>query len=367
MRAGWVLKFTLAPCLYPNTIRLYTDYPAPGTLYQRGQMREVEWKYSTRLATWDPDRYVEIELEYAGPYRFYYTNEEAEEAGPQQEGQGNKEAGQQQEGSGYFLVEPDLGYSPEGICCQTYVTKLMGPFEEWQARLRVGREAGYNMFHFTPIQQLGSSRSAYSISNHLRMDTTYLPSGHAHSEVAVSYTDATGATGQLKVDSAYLRLRDLLKTTLGREWGVLSMVDVVWNHTAFDTPWLHQHPEAGYNLVNSPHLRPAYALDVALAEFSRGIAEGEWLRPEVENEGDVHNVCSCLLETVLPGARLWEYSSVDVEAIVEEFRTAVYRLNGGSHPRPRGKRLQIVQDPQWRRLGSTVDMELALELFNIDW
>ncbi len=58
---------------------------------------------------------------------------------------------------------------------------------------------------------------------------------------------------------------------------------------------------------------------------------------------------------------------MDVEALVEEFRSNVYRLNGQSHPRPEGKRLQIVQDKQYRRLKSTVDQDLALELFNIDW
>lgn len=340
----------MAPCLYPDNVHLYTDYPAPGTLYERGKMRELEWKFCTRQPTWDPDRCVEIELEYAGPYRFYYT----------------KEGGEGQEGSGYFLVEPDLGYSQEGICCQTYITKLMGPFEEWKTRLAVGRESGYNMFHFTPVQQLGSSRSAYSISNHLCMDSIYFHSGHASSETSVSYTDATGTACQLQVDSTFVKLRDLVKE-LNREWGVLSVVDVVWNHTAFDTPWLMQHPEVGYNLVNSPHLRPAYALDMVLAEFSRDVAEGKWLRPEVENEGDIHNICACLLQTVLPEARLWEYSSVDVEAVVDEFRAAVYRLNGGSHPRPDGKKLQIVQDTLYRRLCSNVDMDLALELFNVDW
>lgn len=347
-----MLKFTLAPCLYPSDVHLHTDYPAPGTLYERGKMRELQWSFSTRQPTWDPDRYVEIELDYAGPYRFTYTR--------------NGE----QEGSGYFLVEPDLGYSPEGICCQTYITKLMGPFREWKSRLMVGKEAGYNMFHFTPIQQLGSSRSAYSISNHLRMDSTYFQSGHISSEVAVSYTDAAGTSQKLMVDSSFVQMRELVKT-LNREWGILSMVDVVWNHTAFDTPWLMQHPEVGYNLVNSPHLRPAYALDVALATFSRDIADEKWthlgIHPEVENEGQIHNICCRLLDTVLPQAGLWEYSSVDVEQLVEEFRTAVYRLNGGSHARPEGNRLHIVQDKQYRRLCSTFDLDLALELFNIDW
>lgn len=317
-------------------------------------MRELDWVFSTRLPTWDPDRHVEIKLEFAGPYRFRYTRDRKE--------------GEEQEGSGYFLVEPNLGYSPEGICCQTYITKLLGPFTEWERRLRIAKEGGYNMIHFTPIQQLGSSRSAYSISNHLRMDSTYFKSGHTSSEVTVSYKDATGTSCKLSVDKTYVQMRELVKG-LNRDWrGVLSLVDVVWNHTAFDTPWLLQHPEVGYNLINSPHLRPAYALDATLATFSREIADGKSVvNPEIRSEGDIHHVCSQLLDRVLPQARLWEYSSVDVEAIVEEFRTAVYRLNGGSHPRPGGKRLQIIQDKLYRRLGSTVDPDLCLELFNIDW
>ncbi len=362
VHTGWVLKFTVAPCLYPSAIHLYTDYPAPGELYERGKMRELGWTFSTRQPTWDPDRYVEIKLEYAGPYRFYYTRE-----GKEGSEEDVKKKGEGQEGSGYFLVEPNLGYSPEGICCQTYITKLLGPFKEWENRLTVGKNGCYNMIHFTPIQQLGSSRSAYSISNHLRMDSTYFQSGPTSSEVTVSYKDRTGASCKLSVDKSYVKMRELVKS-LNRDWGVLSMVDVVWNHTAFDTPWLLQHPEVGYNLVNSPHLRPAYALDATLAAFSWEIAEGKMgIHPEIKNEGDIHHVCSQLLDQVLPQARLWEYSSVDVEATVEEFRTAVYRLNGGSHPRPEGKRLEIIQDKLYRRLGSTVNLDLCLELFNIDW
>lgn len=356
MPSGLTLRFTLAPCLYATNIHLYTDYPAPGTLYERGKKRELTWTSSTSQPTWDPDRYVDIELEYAGPYRFTYTREE--------------EGSEKPEGSGFFLVEPDLGYSPEGICCQTYITKLLGPFQEWKDRIAVGKLSGYNMVHFTPIQQLGSSRSAYSISNHLRMDSTYFDSSHTPSDTTVSFTDCTGTVRQLKVDSSYAKMRELVKN-LRRESGILSVVDIVWNHTAFDTPWLMQHPEVGYNMVNSPHLRPAYALDVTLNLFSREIAEGKWIqrgiRPEVENEGDIHNITTRLLDTVLPQARLWEYSCVDIEAVVEEFRTAVYRLNGGSHPRPEGKRLSIIQDKCYQRLRSTVDMDLTLELFNIDW
>lgn len=56
-----------------------------------------------------------------------------------------------------------------------------------------------------------------------------------------------------------------------------------------------------------------------------------------------------------------------VVSYLQEFREAVYRLNGGSHPRPEGKVLQVTQDRKYRRLGSWVDTNLTLELFNVDW
>ncbi len=38
--------------------------------------------------------------------------------------------------------------------------------------------------------------------------------------------------------------------------GILSMSDVVWNHTAHNSEWLNQHPDAAYSPANSPHLQP---------------------------------------------------------------------------------------------------------------
>lgn len=355
LRAGWVLRFTLAPRLYAQNVHVYTDFPATGQLYKRGVMRSLPWTYRTKLPTWDPDRYVEIELETAGAFRFQYKTENSPAL---------------EEGSGFFVVDPDLGYSPDGISCQTHLSKLLGPLSQWKERLSVANECGYNMIHFTPIQQLGSSRSAYSISNQLKVDSSYLPTNYSHREVTVNFTNCEGQCKELKVDSAFLEVDNLLKS-MRKEWEMLSIVDVVWNHTSFDTPWLIQHPEAGYNLVNSPHLRPAYCLDATINTFSREIARGKWegvgIHAKISSEADIHNICSRLMDTILPRARLSEYFCVDVEAVVSEFRATVYRLNGGNHPKPEGKRLKIVQDREYRRLGSGADKNLTLELFNIDW
>jgi len=91
-------------------------------------------------------------------------------------------------GAGYIVVEPDLGYSLDGICCITHITKLLGPLTEWKKRLKVSHESAYNMIHFTPIQQLGGSASAYSISDQLHVDNRYLPAGYKPKNIKVTYT-----------------------------------------------------------------------------------------------------------------------------------------------------------------------------------
>ena len=352
---GYILRFTLAPCLYPKHVKLKTDYPAPGTLYKRNILRTLEWKYSTKQPHWDPDRYAELVLDLAGPFRFIYSTGNTSDL----------EDGVQ--GSGFFVVEPKLSYSPDGIACQTYISKLLGPLSEWEQRLQTAIECGYNMIHLTPIQQLGSSRSAYSISNQLRIDSSYFPPNITEEEV--TFVNAEGEIKKLRVDSSFVDLRKVIKE-MHQKSGVLMIVDMVWNHTSFDTPWLMKHPEAGYNLLNSPHLRPAYVLDVTLMQFSQEIADGKWMAmgipAEIIHEGDIHNIIFHLIDTVLPKVRLWEYFCVDIEAIVGEFQSKIYHMKGGQHLKRNGN-LKVLQDKCYRRLRSRVDLDHALELFNVDW
>ena len=53
------------------------------------------------------------------------------------------------------------------------------------------------------------------------------------------------------------------------EYNVLSIVDIVLNHTSTSSPWLKDHPQATYNMVNSVHLRPAFILDFILKQVGR--------------------------------------------------------------------------------------------------
>lgn len=61
-------------------------------------------------------------------------------------------------GSGYFIVNPILAFSNNdilplnSIAVQTVLAKSLGKFENWKNVLKVSKESGYNMVHFTPIQ-----------------------------------------------------------------------------------------------------------------------------------------------------------------------------------------------------------------------
>jgi glycogen debranching enzyme len=125
------------------------------------------------------------------------------------------------------------------------------------------------MVHFTPIQALGKSNSAYSIKDQLKLNPVY----NRHDQ---KYT--------------FDHVEGLIKK-MNHEWQVLSMTDLVYNHTANNSEWLQEHPECGYNMYNSPHLKPAYLLDRIFHHFSLQVADGKWqhqgVTPEIEDEAVV--------------------------------------------------------------------------------
>ena len=55
-----------------------------------------------------------------------------------------------------------------------------------------------------------------------------------------------------------------------------SICDIVLNHTANESEWLGDHPEATYNCESCPYMRPSYLLDACLFQFSSDVSKGSY-------------------------------------------------------------------------------------------
>ncbi|KAF8361461.1 agl-1, partial [Pristionchus pacificus] len=251
-------------------------------------------------------------------------------------------------GCGYFLVDPSLSIngSPlplDSVVGQTHLAKLLGPLSEWKDRLRVSKESGYNMIHLTPIHSLGISNSSYSIKSHHELNETL-----NEKDRSVSFDEVTSLVNEME-----------------KEWEMLTVQDVVWNHAAKNAPWLQEHPESAYNCENSPHLRPAYIVDRALHHFGREIGEGKWsdrgIPVCVDREEHIGSIAHSLRHSILPSLRLAEFFQCDVERSVHEFERIA---KGGPSSDSLDEVLPLVQDEQYRRRGCTVDMQRTARIFN---
>ncbi len=114
----------------------------------------------------------------------------------------------------------------DGLSILTLVSKWMGPISAWRDYFEETSARGYNMIHWTPLQERGESDSPYSIRNQLVYEPSMLPGKNVGS------------------DGGQTQLEEVLKIAR-EEYGLLSLTDVVLNHTANDSPWLVDHPEAG--------------------------------------------------------------------------------------------------------------------------
>lgn len=127
----------------------------------------------------------------------------------------------------------------DGLSVLTLVSKWMGPTSGWREYFAESSARGYNMIHWTPLQERGESDSPYSIRNQL----VYEPS---------MFSDPKDVGS----DGGKAKLEEILKVAR-QEYGLLSLTDVVLNHTANDSPWLLEHPEAGASVCvmhNAHHL-----------------------------------------------------------------------------------------------------------------
>jgi glycogen debranching enzyme len=167
------------------------------------------------------------------------------------------------------------------------IAKFMGKYPaDWKRHLTGISERGYNMIHFTPLQQRGSSNSPYSIYDQVAWDPECFPNGE--DDIAK------------------------LVASMEKEHGLLGLTDVVWNHTADNSKWLQEHPEVGYNVSTAPWLRSALELDTKLLEFGRDL-KTLGLPTTLESEDGLLKVMDGIKEHVIGKLKLWQYYVIDVE------------------------------------------------------
>lgn len=195
----------------------------------------------------------------------------------------------------YFVVPPalylgDRHVQLNSIALQSVISKWMG--KDWNKVFDKIAKKGYNMIHFTPLQRRGDSNSPYSIYDQLEFDPEFFK-------------------GPDDVKSMVSMLHEKYK--------ILTLTDVVFNHTANNSPWLREHPESGYNHETAPHLIPAMELDAELLKFS-GQMKQLGYPTVISNTADLFKVMDGIKIHVLGFLKLWEFYVIDVTSILSDVK-----------------------------------------------
>lgn len=105
-----------------------------------------------------------------------------------------------------------------------------------------------------------------------------------------------------------------------RSEGLLSIVDIVLNHTANDSKWIVDYPEASYNTDDCPHLWSAWVLDKAIQDFSLDFANKRIPEcpsaPYVANETDLGKVMHAIRKRVIDRLNVYQYFDCNVNHVI---------------------------------------------------
>ncbi|GKT72877.1 hypothetical protein ColTof4_05300 [Colletotrichum tofieldiae] len=266
---------------------LWVNIPEQGAEFHRDHFREFKLKP-------DFNRTIEISIPIfqAGAYAFYTTYAELPDLAEELDSSPQTTATNKKTPLYYIDVAPRLSLDGRplplpALSIFSVISKFMGKYPgDWEKHLRGISDRGYNMIHFTPLQVRGASNSPYSLFDQLGWDPDCFPAGEK---------DVQG-----------------LVESLEKQYSMLSLTDIVLNHTAHNSAWLQDHPEAGYNLVTAPWLESAWLLDTKLLELSDNL-EKLGLPTEVKSDEDLIKIMDAIKKQVISEIRLWEYYAIDVE------------------------------------------------------
>jgi glycogen debranching enzyme len=166
--------------------------------------------------------------------------------------------------------------------------RCIGPVSEWSKFFKKQMNLGYNAFHLAPIQQTGFSNSYYAIKNQLELD------------------DRLFSGKQKEKEKQMLGVLEPL-----RKEGVAFIIDIVLNHTSFDSEWIQSSPEAVFTVENTPMLYSAYLVDEAIYEWGQEIKE--MMGSDVELTEDILQQIETNLKERINNLELHEYFQLSHE------------------------------------------------------
>lgn len=163
--SGFELQFHLGPTLQGKHVHVHTNYPAEGERFECHKFRVLDWINPT-VREDDSDKFCTLDLKISGSYQYFF-------------GHGSVRClkfyikrfssvlhlyfvktvqhiilfllfrDKEKSGGGYIVVDPVLRVGEDNhilpldcISIQTYLSKCLGPLDEWLDRLRVAKEAG---------------------------------------------------------------------------------------------------------------------------------------------------------------------------------------------------------------------------------
>ncbi|KAA1468826.1 glycoside hydrolase family 13 protein [Dentipellis sp. KUC8613] len=284
-----------------------TNFPLDGGVYDRN-------KFCERKLPTDFSKAIQIDLpiSHAGAFAYWVEYDDRDAPGGRTRGR-----------KGYFNIDPCLSIKARtpilssekkplsiadggavlkdeyvnlplsGISLISVISKWMGPVSNWPKFFKEASDRGYNMLHWAPLQTRGDSDSPYSIRDQLSYDPSV-------------FDDKS----EYEKDGGVGKMEEILKTAR-EDYGLLNVTDVVLNHTANNTDWLQDHPEAGFSPANTPHLLPALELDDAILEFSATL-KSRGLPSFIRSIEDVDAVMRGLDECIKE-KNLWQFYVLDVK------------------------------------------------------
>lgn len=299
--AVFTLRFLIeAGSPITNGGHIWTNTPADsGSLFERGKFQ----KHRIGCSFYE-DSIVDVDIFKPGSYSYFvsYLNT----------GDPNSLEGEDSKSTRkfYFIVPPvlyigDQYIPPNAITLQTIVSKWMSKeLPRWNEVFQHVSDKGYNMIHFAPLQKRGESNSPYSIYDQLTFDP----------EIFKDQSVVVDVMGKLK-----------------SRYGILSLTDVVWNHTANNSPWIRSHPEVGYNAETAPHLISAIELENGLLYFSLKMKSLGY-PTVIESTADLLKIMEGVRKYVITPLKLWEFYVVDVESHVNSLEKAWIDCRGEFPP-----------------------------------